>query len=106
MVSTLMNITMYPYPYQLMLINRSLLCYCQLGGGNEFLHEALASSPSTDKVDRNMYFTINIAFAYLLKMNFPEIILPEDFNGQLTSCEPSFSIHEKIILIPQVIWNV
>ena len=63
---------MYPYLYQLLIIviTRSLLCNCQLQGGNKFLHELLTSCPSTDKVDRNMYFAINMAFAYQLQTNF------------------------------------
>ena len=42
-------------------INRSLLFNCQLQEGNEYLHESLVSSSSTDKVDSNMYITINMA---------------------------------------------
>ena len=37
-----------------------------------------------------MYFTINMAFAYQLQLNFPEAIPPEDFNRQLMSYELSF----------------
>ena len=70
----------------------SLLCDCQLQGENEFLHAFLASCPSADKVDRNMYFTINMAFAYHLQMNFPEAVLPEDFTSKLTDSEPRFSV--------------
>ena len=47
--------------YNYTVINRLLLCDCQLQGGNQFLHESLASCPLTDKADRNMYFTINMA---------------------------------------------
>ena len=53
-----------PIPaYDYIVINRSLLSDCQLQEGTEFLHESLASCSSADKVDRNMYFTINMAFA-------------------------------------------
>ena len=48
--------------YTYTVINRSLSCDCQLQGGNEFLHESLASCPTAGKVDRKVYFTINIAF--------------------------------------------
>ena len=43
------------------IINRCLLFDCNLLGGNEFLDESLASFPSVDKVDRDKYFTINMA---------------------------------------------
>ena len=33
-----------------------------------------------------------MGFAYQLQINFPEVIHPEDFNGQLTSYETSFPI--------------
>ena len=45
-------------------INKYLLCDCKLEGGNELLHEYLASCSIADEVDRNMYFTINKAFSY------------------------------------------
>ena len=56
------NVTIPMPAYDNTVINRSLLCDCQIQGGNEFLHECT----SADKVDRNMYFTINMAFAYQL----------------------------------------
>ena len=80
-----------PIPaYDHTVINGSLLCYCQLQGVNEFLHRSLASCISADKVERNMYFTINMAFAYQLQMNFPEAVPPGDFNSKLTHSKPSF----------------
>ena len=86
--------------------NRLLLCDCQLQGGNEFLHESLASCPCSDKVDRNIYFTINMALAYQLQMNYPEEIPPEDCTGKLMNNEPSCLITLKDFLMPQVIWRV
>ena len=77
--------------YDCSIINRSLICSCQLQGGNEFLHESLASCPSSDKVDRNMYFTINMVFATQLQMNFLETAT-KNFTGQLRNHESSFPI--------------
>ena len=84
------------------MINRSLLCDCQLQGGNEVLHEA--SCPS-DKVDRNEYYTINMALSYQFKINFLKQYLLKIFTGQTTNYEPSFPITLKHFLTPQVIWR-
>ena len=59
------------------------------------MHDSLFSCPTTDYVDSNMYFTINMGFAYQQQMNVPEVIPPADFNGQLTSYEPGFPIKLK-----------
>ena len=64
----------------------------------EFLIKLLASSPSTDKVDRNVCFTINMTFDYQLKMNFSQAVPSEDFIRQLTNYGPSFSITLNIFL--------
>ena len=73
-------------------INRSLLCNCQLQRENEFLYDSLASCLLADEVGRHMHFTINIAFANQLQMNFPETIPSEDLTSKLPDIELSFSI--------------
>ena len=78
-------------------MNRYLLCDCQIQVGNEFYHESLASCPLSDKVDRNMYLTINIATAYQLQKKFPDTILPEDFTSKLTDTEASFLSYFKTL---------
>ena len=75
------NVPISTSAYDYTVMNRSLLCNYQLQGGIEFLHKSLGSSPSTNKVDRNMNFTINMVSTYQLQMNFPEVIHTEDFNG-------------------------
>ena len=70
----------------------SLLCDCQLQEGNGFLNESLALYSFVDKLDRNMYFTVNTPFAYLMQMTFPEAVLPEDFISQLTNYKFSFPV--------------
>ena len=94
--------------YGYTVINRCSLCNCQLQGGNEVLHESLVPCPSADMkaIDINMYFTINLAFAYQLQLNFPEAITPEDFISQLTTLSLVFQWHYRIKLILQVTWIV
>ena len=89
--NTCNNVPIPILAYDYTVIDRSLLCNCQLQGGNEFLHESLASCPSADKVDKNLNFTGNIAFAQQLQMSFPEAVLPGDFTSKLIDTEPSFS---------------
>ena len=53
------NIPSHPY----MLMNRSILCNCDLEAESNFLLESLAAceNPET-KADLIMYFTVNLAF--------------------------------------------
>ena len=86
---------MYQYPipaYDYTVINMSLLCCCQLQGGKEVLQESLGSCLSKDKVDRNMYFIINITFPHQLQIYFPVAAPPEDFTLKLTDTEQWFSV--------------
>ena len=43
-------------------------------------------------VDRYMYFTTNMAFVYLLKVNFPIKVPSADFTSKKIDSEPSFSV--------------
>ena len=42
----------------------------------------LASSNCSDKIKRNMYFTINMAFAHQLLTTFSEVIHPDDIDSE------------------------
>ena len=64
------NITIPLPPYDCTVIKRFLICDSHQGG-NEFLHDSLASCPSADRVDRNVYLTINMAFAHQQQLKFP-----------------------------------
>ena len=69
-----------PIPsYSYTVINRSLLCDCQIQEVSEFVHESLFSRHLTDKVDRNVYFAITMTSAYQLQKNFPEAIHSEEY---------------------------
>ena len=82
-----------PIPvYDYTVLITSLLFKYQLQRGNKSLHESLASCPSADNVDRNMYFTINMAPEYHLQMNFPEAVPVEEFTSKFTDSEPNFSV--------------
>ena len=80
------------HAYDSTVINKSLLCKCQLQGEQEFLHETLASCCSACKVDQKMYVTINFGFAYQLQMNFPEAVPSQDFTSKSIDSEPSFQM--------------
>ena len=75
-----MPITLYDYTF----ISKSIQCNCQLQGENEFLHESLASCLQEDKVDKNIYFAINMAFAHQLQKTLHEAIQPKEFISKST----------------------
>ena len=56
------------HPY--ILLNRNVLCKCNIEAENNFLLESLASCDEHDKPDLEMYFTVNLAFVdYLAQLN-------------------------------------
>ena len=63
----LINIPSHPY----MLMNRSILCNCDVEAESNFLLESLAACENLDtKADLEMYFTVNLAFEnYFEKCN-------------------------------------
>ena len=67
--------------YEYTAVNRSLSCDCHLQGGNKFLHKSLAFCPYADKINRNINFTINVAFTYQLQMILPEAKHSEELTG-------------------------
>ena len=91
-----LNCVLIPIPlYAYTVIKKSLLYDSQLQGGNEFLCESLASCPSLDKVDRTMYFTINMAFPHQLLTTFPEAIHSNHITSELTDMKPSLPIYSQ-----------
>ena len=60
------NIPSHPY----VLLDRSILCSCDIEAKGNFLLESLATCGEQEKPDLEMYFTINLAFAnYLNQLN-------------------------------------
>ena len=60
------NISSHPY----VLIDRNILCNCNIEAKSNFLLESLAACSEHEKPDLEMYFTINLAFAnYLDQLN-------------------------------------
>ena len=58
------NIPSHPY----VLLNRSILCNCDLEAERNFLLESLATCENSEtKADLVMYFTVNLAFVNYLE---------------------------------------
>ena len=79
-----MTTTLYQYSYLSQTILLSIAPYhvsVNYKEENIFI-ESLTSCPTADKRNRNLYFTINLAFAQQLQMNFPEAVLPEDLSSE------------------------
>ena len=61
-----MNIPSHPY----VLLDRNVLCNCDIEAESNFLLEFLAACNINDKPDLEMYFTVNLAFIdYLAQLN-------------------------------------
>ena len=67
------NIPGHPY----MILNRSILCNCNIEAESNFLLESLAAceGPET-KTDLEMHFTVNLAFVNYLKNLMEESSMP------------------------------
>ena len=60
------NIPSHPY----MLLDRNILCNCDIEAENNFLLESLVACNEHEKPDLEMYFTVNLAFMdYLEQLN-------------------------------------
>ena len=60
------NIPSHPY----VLLDRNILCNCDIEAGSNFLLESLATCEEHEKPDLEMYFTVNLAFVdYLEQLN-------------------------------------
>ena len=60
------NIPSHPY----VLLDRNILCNCDIEAGSNFLLESLAACDEHEKPDLEMYFTVNLAFLdYLTQLN-------------------------------------
>ena len=69
----LINIPSHPY----ILMNRSILCNCDVEAKSNFLLESLAACEGSDtKTDLEMYFTINLAFVNYFDDTIEELGIP------------------------------
>ena len=60
------NIPSHPY----VLLDRNILCNCDIEAERNFLLETLAACGEHEKLDLEMYFTVNLAFVdYLEELN-------------------------------------
>ena len=60
------NIPSHPY----VLLDRNILCHCDIEAESNFLLELLATCREHEKPDLEMYFTVNLAFVdYLEELN-------------------------------------
>ena len=69
----LINLPSHPY----ILMNRSILCNCDVEAKSNFLLELLAACKGSEtKTDLEMYFTINVAFMNYFKDTIEELGIP------------------------------
>ena len=71
-----MNIPSHPY----VLLDRNVLCNCDVEAEGYFLLESLAACSKHEKPDLEMYFTINLAFANYLDQLNEKINIPIERN--------------------------
>ena len=82
----LVNTPNHPY----VLLDRNILCNCDIEAENNFLLESLAACGEHEKPDLEMYFTVNLAFVdYLEELN-ETITMP--INRNWTSVKQSIHI--------------
>ena len=82
----LVNIPSHPY----VLLDRNILCNCDIEAENSFLLESLAACGEHEKLDLEMYFTVNLAFIdYLEELNETKTI---PINRNWTSVKQSIPI--------------
>ena len=88
-----------------MLLDRNILCNCNIEAESNFLLESLATCDEHEKPDLEMYFTVNLAFMdYLTQLN---VTLDTPINRNWTSVKQpipisldSFQINPKLMHAP------
>ena len=99
-----MNIPSHPY----VLLDRNVLCNCNIEAESNFLLESLPACDEHKKPDLEMYFTVNLAFLdYLTQLN---VTLNTPINRNWTSIKQpipisldSFQINPKLMHAPIMI---
>ena len=73
-----------------MLLDRNILCNCDIEAESNLLLESLATCEELEKPDLEMYFMVNLAFVDYLEQLNETIATP--INRNWTSAKQSFSI--------------
>ena len=95
------NIPSHPY----VLLDRNILCNCDIEAESNFLLESLATCRENEKPDLEIYFTVNLAFVdYLEKLN-ETVTTPININGtnvqqSLPISLESFQLNSKLMHAP------
>ena len=76
--------------YHYVLLDRSILCNCDIEAESNFLLESLATCGECEKPDLEMYFTVNLAFVDYLEQLNETITTP--INRNWTSAKQSIPI--------------
>ena len=75
------NIPSHPY----ILLERSILCNCDIEAESNFLLESLATCEEHEKPELEMYFTVNLAFVDYLEQLNETITTPINKNWPILS---------------------
>ena len=98
------NIPSHPY----VLLDRNILCNCDIEAKSNFLLEPLAACRDHEKPDLEMYFTVNLAFVdYLEELN-ETIEIPiernwTNYRQTLPISLESFQINSNLLQAPKTL---
>ena len=96
------NIPSHPY----VLLDRNILCNCDIEAESNFLLESLAACEEHEKPDLEMYFTVNLAFVDYLEQLNETITTPINRNwtkvidSQFPFLLDSFQVSSKLMHTP------
>ena len=101
-----MNIPSHPY----ILLDRNILCNCDIEAESNFLLESLATCEGHEKPDLEMYFTVNLAFVDYLEQLNETITAPINRNWTSTKQTipiylDSFQVNSKFMHAPIMLKN-
>ena len=99
-----MKIPSHPY----VLLDRNILCNCDIEAKNNFLLESLASCGEQEKPDLEMYFMVNIAFVNYLDQLNETINIPIEWNCThqmqvLPISLEAFNINSNLLQAPKML---
>ena len=92
------NIPSHPY----VLLDRNILCNCDIEAESNFLLESLATCEEHEKPDLEMYFMVNLAFVNYLEQLNKTITIPINRNWTCArqSIPISFQVSSKLMHMP------
>ena len=88
-----LNIPSHSY----VLLDRSILCNCDIEAESNFLLESLPTCGEHEKPDLEMYFTVNLAFVDYLEQLNETITIP--FNRNWTSVKQPIPISFRLLSV-------